>query len=284
MLISNVGVQQTKSKKTIAQHAVRVLAVSGGKGGIGKTNVSVNLAIALAKAQKKVMLLDADLGLANVDVLLGMKPKKNLEHVIKGECSLHDVILNGPHDIKIIPASSGTQIMAQLTPLEHAGLINAFSDLSEELDVLLIDVAAGISDSVVTFCCAAQEIIMVVCNEPTSITDAYASIKLLSSHYKINRFFILANMVSSEDEGKRLFTKLLKTTDRFLDVNLDFLGAIPYDENLRKAVQKQKAVCSAYPSSISSVAFKHIARRIIDWPPLTVHSEQVSFFLDRLIQ
>ena len=282
MLTSNVGIQHAQHKSVA--HSVRVIAVSGGKGGIGKTNISVNLAIALANSGEKVMLLDADLGLANVDVLLGLQPKNNLSHVIEGMCSLDEVLIEGPSGIKIIPASSGTQVMAALTPLAHAGLINAFSDLQDNLTVLVIDVAAGISDSVVTFCRSSQELVMVVCDEPTSITDAYASIKLLSTEHKINKFHILSNMVSSDAEGKRVFDKLMRTTDRFLDVSLEYMGSIPFDENLRNAVKKQKAVCAAYPSSISSLAFKRMARKVMAWPSPTITGDHVSFFLDRLIQ
>ena len=168
--------------------------MTGGKGGVGKTNVSVNLSMALADLGRRVMLMDADLGLANVDVLLGLTPKRTLADVIAGECDLRDVLLQGPGGIRIVPAASGTQSMVSLTPMQHAGLIQAFSDISENLDVLVIDTAAGIGDAVVSFVRAAQEILVVVCDEPTSITDAYALIKLLNRDHGISRFRVLANM------------------------------------------------------------------------------------------
>lgn len=155
-----------------SMHPVQVIAVTGGKGGVGKTNVSVNLSLALAELGRRVMLLDADLGLANVDVLLGLTPKRTLADVIEGRCELRDVLLQGPGGIRIVPAASGTQSMVHLTPAQHAGLIQAFSDIGDNLDVLVIDTAAGIGESVVSFVRAAQEVLLVVCDEPTSITDA----------------------------------------------------------------------------------------------------------------
>lgn len=229
-----------------SMHPVQVIAVTGGKGGVGKTNVSVNLSLALAELGRRVMLLDADLGLANVDVLLGLTPKRTLADVMEGRCELRDVLLQGPGGVRIVPAASGTQSMVHLSPAQHAGLIQAFSEIGDNLDVLVIDTAAGIGESVVSFVRAAQEVLLVVCDEPTSITDAYALIKLLNRDYGMNRFRVLANMAQSPQEGRNLFAKLTKVTDRFLDVALQYVGAVPYDECVRKAVQKQRAVYEAF--------------------------------------
>ncbi len=264
---------------------VRVIAVASGKGGVGKTNVSVNLATSFAQMGRKVMIMDADLGLANVDVMLGLQPSLNLSHVIKGECTLEEIILDAPGGIKVIPASSGVQNMAELSPAEHAGLIRAFSELNTELDILIVDTAAGISDGVVSFAKAAQELIVVVCDEPASITDAYALIKLLNRDHGMRRFRVLANMAHSEKEGRELFAKLVKVTDRFLDeVVLDFLGSIPYDENLRKAVKKQRPVVDVYPGCKASLAFKEIAKRADKWPMPTAADGYLEFFVERLVQ
>ena len=166
---------------------IKVIAVTGGKGGVGKTNVTLNTAISLAQQGKRVMVLDADLGLANVDVLLGLRVEKNLSHVLSGECTLDEVLVEGPYGIKIAPATSGSQSMTELTPTEHAGLIRAFSELQSKIDVLIVDTAAGISDMVLSFSKASQDIMMVVCDEPTSLTDAYALIKILNKEQ--NQFF-----------------------------------------------------------------------------------------------
>lgn len=266
-------------------HPVQVIAVTGGKGGVGKTNVSVNLSLALADLGRRVMLLDADLGLANVDVLLGLTPKRTLADVINGECDLKDVLIQGPGGIRIVPAASGTQSMVQLSPMQHAGLIQAFSEIGYNVDVLVVDTAAGIGDGVVSFVRAAQEVIVVVCDEPTSITDAYALIKLLNRDYGMNRFRVLANMAHSPQEGRNLFAKLTKVTDRFLDdVALQYLGAVPYDESVRKAVQKQRAVYEAFPRSKCSLAFKAIAQKVDSWPLPANPRGHLEFFVERLVQ
>lgn len=262
---------------------VQVIAVTGGKGGVGKSNVSVNLGIALSQMGRRVVLLDADLGLANIDVLLGLTANRNLADVLTGECSLKDVLVDGPGGIKIVPASSGTQRMTQLTTLEHAGLINAFSELGDQIDVLIIDTAAGISESVVSFLRAAQELLFVVCDEPTSITDAYALIKLMNRDYDINRFRILANQVRNEEEGRHLFGKLTRVTERFLDVALQYVGHVPYDEAVRKAVQRQKAVLDAYPRAKASLAIKALAEKIDNWPLSSSPRGHLEFFIERLV-
>ncbi len=263
---------------------VRVIAVASGKGGVGKTNVSVNLAMSLANSGKKVMLMDADLGLGNVDVLLGIHPRYNLSHVVKGECSLEEALVEGPGGMKIIPAASGVQQMAMLTPAEHAGLIRAFSELSQQVDVLIIDTAAGISDSVVSFSRAAQEVMVVVCDEPASVTDAYALIKLLNREYGIYRFHVLANMAHGAQQGREVFDKISKVTDRFLDVTLDYIGHIPHDDFLRKAVQKQRTVVEAYPRSKAAMAFKTLADKTERWPMPSAAGGHLEFFVERLIQ
>ncbi len=268
------------------QRPVRVLAVASGKGGVGKTNVSVNLATAFAKMGRRPMVMDADLGLANVDVLLGLPPPKfNLFHVISGERSLDEVVVEAPGGIKVIPAASGIQRMAELSPAEHSALIRAFGELTVPVDILMVDAAAGISDSVVSFTKASQEVIVVVCDEPASITDAYALIKLLSREHGVRRFRILANMVQTPNEGRDLFAMLVRVTDHFLDdVVLDFLGAIPFDEYLRKAVKRQRAVVEAYPRSKSALAFMKVAQKIESWPMPRGAGGYIEFFVERLVQ
>lgn len=266
------------------KNPVQVIAVTGGKGGVGRTNVSVNLSVALAGLGRRVILLDADFGLANVDVLLGLEPKRTLNEVMTGECDLRDVLLSGPGGIKIVPASSGTQDLVSMTPLQHAGLIQAFSELGDNLDVLVIDTAAGIGDSVTSFVRAAQEVILVVCDEPTSITDAYALIKLLNTKFNMTRFRVLANMAHSPQEGRNLYNKLVNVTERFLDdVALQYLGAVPYDEMVRKAVQRQRPVYEAYPRSKASQAFRAIAQKVDAWPLMDAPRGHLEFFVDRLV-
>ena len=257
MLMSEAVVDQAAGLRRMANpQPVRVIAVTSGKGGVGKSNLSANLAVEMANAGHEVMLMDADLGLANIDVLLDLRPQYNLEHVVNGERTLEEVMVEGPSGVKVVPAASGAQRMAELEPAENAGLIQAFSELSQPVDTLIVDTAAGLSGSVMAFARAAREIIVVVCDEPASITDAYATIKVLSRDYKIDRFHVVANMARSAKQGHELFSKLTLVTDRFLDVTLEFMGMIPYDETLIKAVRQQKAVVDAYPRSRAGMAFK----------------------------
>lgn len=268
----------------MAKNPVQVIAVTGGKGGIGKTNVSVNLSLALAGMGRRVVLLDADLGLANVDVLLGIKPKATLADVLEGKCDLRDVLITGPGGIRIVPAASGAARMVNLNPAEHAGLIQAFSEIGDNIDVLVVDTAAGIGDSVISFVRAAQEVLVVVCDEPTSITDAYALIKLLNRDYGMTRFRILANMVNTPQDGRAVFAKLSKVTDRFLDVALQYVGAVPFDDAVRKAVQKQRAVYEAYPRSKAALAIRGIAQKVDSWPLPANPRGHLEFFVERLVQ
>ncbi len=271
-------------RMTAPPRPVKVIAVASGKGGVGKTNITVNLGVALAQQGKEVLLLDADLGLANIDVMLGVHPQYNLLHVIDGSKTLQEIIVEGPAGLKIIPAASGIQKMVELSPAEHAGMIQAFSELDQHLDILLIDSAAGIADSVISFTRAAQEVIVVVCDEPASITDAYALIKLLNRDYKLDRFHIIANMTRSVQEGRELFNKIAMVCERFLDVQLDFMGIVPFDEDLRHAVKKQRAVLDFLPQSKSATAFTHLGKKIAHWPVLKQPRGHMEFFVERLIE
>ena len=266
------------------QKPVKVIAVTSGKGGVGKTNVSVNLSISLAKKGHKVVLMDADLGLANVDVMLGLHSKFNISHVLNGEKNLDEILLQGPSGIQVIPATSGVKRMAELTPVENAGLIRAFGELEYPVDTMIVDVAAGICDSVVSFGRAAHEVVVVVCDEPSSITDAYALIKVLSREYSVERFHILSNMVESEAHGRILYKKLSLVAERFLDVTLDYLGTVPFDQALRRAIQKQNAVCDMDPNSPSAKAFRRIAAGIERWPKPSRAGGYLEFFVERLLQ
>lgn len=263
---------------------IRVMAVSSGKGGVGKTNVAVNLGVSLTGMGRRVVLLDADLGLANVDVLLGLHAKYNLSHVLSGERSLEEIMVEGPGGLKIVPASSGIQRMSELNNAEQAAIIHAFAELNQDIDVLMVDTAAGIAGGVVNFVRACQDVILVVVDEPTSLTDAYAFIKLMNRDYGVFRFHIVTNMVQDVNHGQALFAKLCKVTDRYLDVALHFLGAIPHDEYLRRAVQKQNPVVLAYPNSKSAQAFRATALRTDALPISQRGGGGLEFFVERMIR
>ena len=265
------------------QKPVRVIAITSGKGGVGKTNISVNLAASFAKQGDNVLLMDADLGLANVDILFDLHPKYDLRHVIAGERTLDEVIVDAPLGLKVIPASSGVSSMADLSPAENAGLVRAFSELEFPVDTMIVDTAAGISDSVITFCKASQEVVVVVCDEPTSITDAYALIKVMSRDHGVKRFHILANMVNSNAHGEELFRKISRVTDHFLDIVAVHIGSIPMDDYLRKAVRHQMPVVEAFPRSPSAQAITRLAKSIDKWPVPELASGNMEFFIERVV-
>lgn len=266
-----------------AGRPVKVIAVTGGKGGVGKTTVSANLAVSIASQGRDVMLVDADLGLANVDVVLGLHTRFHLGHVVSGECRLEDAIVSGPHGLQIVPAASGSRRMANLSDTEQAGIIRAFSDLYHRVEVLVVDTAAGLHDSVLTFSQAAHHVVVVVCDEPASITDAYGLIKVLSREHGVRRFQILANQTRRSGEGPGLFQKILKVCDRFLNVTLEFAGSIPFDDYLRRAVQRQSAVVEAYPASISSLALKNLAVKADKWSVPQGARGHLEFFVERMV-
>ncbi len=270
-------------KNTNSIRPIRVFAVTSGKGGVGKTNISVNIGVALAESGHSVALFDADMGLANVDVMLGLQPRFNFSHVLSGEKTLDEVMVTGPSNLKVIPGASGIQRMSELSPIEQAAVIRSFSEMDQNIDVLIVDTAAGISSSVVNFSKACQEVIVVVCDEPTSLTDAYAFIKLLNRDHGVFRFQILTNMTSRAEQGRKLFVKLCKVTDRYLDVALNYMGSVPSDEYLRRAVRKQAAVVEVYPQSSSAQAFRNLARKSESWPVAQQAGGHLEFFVERII-
>jgi len=262
---------------------VRVIAVTSGKGGVGKTSVSVNLAVAIAQAGKRVMLLDGDLGLANVDVMLGLQPSCNLAHVLEGKCTLEETILEGPAGVMVVPASSGKQHMAELSPVQSAGLVQAFSELNRPLDTLIVDTAAGIAGSVITFSQASQQVIVVVTNDPASLTDAYALIKVLNRDHGIRRIQVLANQAHGPAEAKEIYESLRRVAERFLDVTLSFMGSVPHDEWLKRAVRRQLPVVLAYPNSPSARAFTDLAAKAERWSLPPGPRGNLEFFVERLV-
>jgi len=280
----SIAEDQASGLRRMNRQKVKVISVTGGKGGVGKTNITLNLAMALAQMGKKVLVLDADLGLANCDVMLGLRVERNLSHVLSGKASLDDILVEGPFGIKIVPATSGNQDMTELSPVEHASLIRAFSELETPIDVLLVDTAAGISDMVLSFSRASQDVLVVVCDEPSSITDAYALMKILSRDHGVEKFKIVANMVRSSKEGLELFAKLTRVTDRFLDVTLELVATVPQDENVRRAARKQKAFIDAYPTTAASMAVKALALKAAKWPLPDNASGHLEFFLEQLVQ
>jgi flagellar biosynthesis protein FlhG len=269
--------------KRLALKPVQTVAVTGGKGGVGKTSVAVNLATAVAQSGRRAMLLDGDLGLANVDVLLGLSPRYTLAHVLNGERTLEEIIVDAPQGFKVVPAASGVANLANLGVAENIGLVRAFSNIGAQLDMLIVDTAAGLSHSVLQFSQAAQNVLVVLCDEPASMTDAYALVKVLSRNHGVSRFRVLANMTRVPGEGVTLFDKFERVTSRFLDVTLEFVGEIPDDSYMRKAIREQRPVTESYPSSPSGRAFKNLAEKADTWPVPVGPRGNLEFFVERLV-
>ncbi len=283
MISQNQKAMTTKSQEQISK-SVRVISVTSGKGGVGKTNITANLAIALARLGRQVLIWDADLGLANIDILLGLNSRYNINHLLNGDKTLEEIIIEGPEGIKIMPASSGIQEMAALSEGQKVRLLNEFDHYNVDLDFLLIDTGAGVSSNVMYFNMAAQECIIVVTPEPTSVTDAYALIKIMTTKYNAKRFKILINLVSSAEEAKSIFTLLASVADKHLDsISLDYLGFIPRDEYIPESVKKQRALLELYPSSESSKFFKDLAKRVINSPIKSNLDGNIKFFWQRLL-
>lgn len=276
---------QTKGLSRAANPGpVQVIAVTGGKGGVGKTSVAVNLATALASTGRRVMLLDGDLGLANVDVFLGLSPRHTMAHVLSGERTLEEIILESPQGVQVVPGASGVADLANLSAAAHLGLVQAFSALSTRVDTLIVDTSAGIAHSVVQFTQAAQHVLLVVCDEPASMTDAYALIKVMSRNHGVTKFKVVANMTRSPGEGETLFQKLERVTGRFLDVTLEYVGEIPEDPYLRRAIREQRPVVAVFPSCPASRAFKKVALKADKWPVPDHPRGNLEFFVERLVR
>lgn len=259
--------------------APRVISVSSGKGGVGKTNIVTNLGHSLAQAGKKVLILDADLNLANVDILLGLTPRYNLHHVFMGEKTLQEVLVRGPAGLLILPASSGIMELADLSEQQRLYFLAEMEALGAEIDIMLIDTAAGINNNVIYFNLAAQERIIVLTPEPTSLTDAYALIKVLSGRHDVKKFRILVNLARSEKEALSVFRKISMVADRFLDsLSLDYLGHVPYDSRLPQAVRAQRLVSDIFPEAQSSRTFARLSARLCGEEPDIRADGNIKFF------
>jgi flagellar biosynthesis protein FlhG len=272
-----------EKENTEPRPTTRVLAVTSGKGGVGKTAVVANVAVLLARMNKRILILDADLGLANIDVVFGLAPEKNLTHFFSEEMELDSILADGPAGIKILPAGSGVQRFTRLDSRQKMRLLDALDSMHNDFDVVLIDTEAGISENVTYFNTAAQEILVVTTPEPTAITDAYALMKLLSSQYHEKHFNLIVNCVRSEDEALQVFRKLTMVADRYLDISIDYLGSIPHDRQMVDAIRQQQVIVDLFPTSKISMAFDALARTIADEPLHMEPKGSIQFFWKRLL-
>ncbi len=261
-----------------------VFSVTSGKGGVGKTNISVNTSLELAKLGKRVVLMDADLGLANVDVLLGLAPRYNIFHLFHEGVALQKIILETEYGFRILPAASGVSEMLSLDTGQKLELLEAMDTLDNEVDFLLVDTGAGINDNVLYFNLAVQERLLVVTPEPTSLTDAYAVIKVLKNNHGVDRFKILINLADDAKTARNIYVTLYKACDQFLGgVSLDMVGWIPRDPAVRKAVTQQRPFCALFPEAPASRAVRQVAASINNWKATTQLDGNIKFFWKKLL-
>jgi flagellar biosynthesis protein FlhG len=261
-----------------------VLSVTSGKGGVGKTNLSVNLAYQLALSGHRVVLLDADLGLANIDILLGIVPEKNLFHLLHQNATLDNVLLPTKYGFSILPAASGITEMLTLSTGQKLELLDALDPLDEIVDVFIVDTGAGINDNVIYFNIAVQERLLVLTPEPTSLTDAYALIKVLKLEHGVERFRVVVNMAKSAQDAKHTFSKLHNACDHFMSgISLDLLGFIPRDEKIRAAVIRQVPFSHLDPKSPASIKIQELAHRIAGLDVARELDGNIKFFWKKLL-
>lgn len=241
----------------------RIVAVSSGKGGVGKTNFVTNIALVFRTLQKRVLLMDADVGLSNIDIMFGIAPKYNIKHLLAGEKNIKDIIVQTNEGVDIIPASSGIRELTQLSFQNKMKIVEELDSLDSDYDLFLIDTGAGISDNVTFFCSAAHDNIIIVTSEPTSIADAYALIKVIFKEHGEQNFRIVVNNVKNYTEAKNTFNKLSMVAERFLGISLDLLGFLPYDERIKEAVISQKPYLNLFPTSEFSKKLTEIAKQLL---------------------
>ena len=263
-------------------HSTQVIGIVSGKGGVGKTTVSANLAVSLASQGKKVMVFDADLGLANAQLALGCRAKYNFSHVLSGKKTLREIIVEGPMGVQLVPGSSGIQHMASLSVSEAAGIIQSFAEIEDDLDYLVVDLAAGLSDSVMTFIGACQHRFVIVKDDPSSLADAYASIKVMIQDYQLNNISIITNCMPSSAAGDRLYQGIMSVIQRFVGGEVGHLGTIREDEMVLRSIKASKPLLKFSPSSAAARDFEKLAKEVAKLTTKTSISGGLQFFLERL--
>ncbi len=263
----------------------KVIAVTSGKGGVGKTNIVGNLAVAMSRNGKRVVIIDADVGLANIDIVFNLRTEYNIRHVVSAEKRLDQVMVKTRHGIGIVPGGSGFADLTQLNEGEKLTLLSEFETLADQADIILVDTGAGISSNVLYFNAASDECIVVATTEPTSITDAYALMKVMSQKYDTRYFKLIVNMVNSEKDAKRVYASLSNALDKFLkNVVLEYTGYIPFDRQLQKAVQKRALLLDESPGSMAAQALGKIAVTLINGKDRNHSQGNLTFFMDRVFQ
>lgn len=261
------GLRELVERSRPAGAPLRVMAVTSGKGGVGKTHIACNLALLFARTGRRVLVIDADLGLANADIVMGIEPHMHLGHLLEGSAPLQEVLAPGPEGVQVLAASTGVQELTRLDDAQKLRLVTALDFIDDRFDLVILDCGAGIGDNVLFFAGAAQEVLLVASPEPTSLTDAYATVKVLSQQAGVEHFQVVVNQVPSELAGREVWQKLTGVTDRFLTTRVSFLGHVPRDENLQRALMAQRPVVQLFPRSPASRALQGLADRLLEKAP-----------------
>jgi flagellar biosynthesis protein FlhG len=272
------------ASEAMAATPLRVIAVCSGKGGVGKTHISANLAVLAAKKGLRVLILDADLGLANVEILYGIKPRYNIGHLLDGSLPIDQILAQGPHGICVLPSGSGVQGLSRLDDAQKLRLVTALDPLEDRFDLVVIDASAGIGENVMFFTSAAQEALLVVTPEPTSFTDAYATVKVLCQQAGVRHFSVIVNQAPSEAAARDLYGKLTQVTERFLAAQMRYVGWLPRDENVHRAAMAQRPLVDLYPASPSARALGVVATKIFDEPAPVPMDGGLKFLWQRLFR
>ncbi|NQW93024.1 MAG: MinD/ParA family protein [Polaromonas sp.] len=262
----------------------QVICIASGKGGVGKTVVSANLSVALQRMGKRVMLLDADLDMANAHIALGAQCVYNLSHFLSGEKTLEEIIVTTRAGVRLVPGASGLQGMAAISHMQAASIVQAFSAIKEDLDYLIVDMAAGISPSTLAFIMACQRRFVVVRDDPLSIADAFATVKVLMRDYGLSEVYLLPNGMNSQQEGRLLFDRINQVCARFLGQSIHYVGTVEHDGNILSALRKSQSVIEFSPNSVGAKNFERLAVITAELEPISYPSGVLEFFIERLVK
>ncbi len=277
--------EKRKAKTSALKKYPKVIAVTSGKGGVGKTNLVGNLAVAMSRQGKRVVIIDADVGLANIDIVFNLRPEYSIRHVVSGEKTLDQVMVKTRHGIGILPGGSGFADLTQLSEGEKLTLLAEFETLADQADIIFLDTGAGISSNVLYFNAAADECLVVATTEPTSITDAYALMKVMSLEHGIRHFKLVVNMVDNEADAKRVYGSLSNALDKFLkNVVLEYAGFIPFDRELQKAVRSRGILLDVKQESMAGNAMERIADRMLMGRDRNHSQGNLTFFMNRVFE
>ncbi len=279
----NVTIADTRIKKKPVRDPARVIAISSGKGGVGKTSIAANLCLALAERGKRVLAMDADLGLANLDICFGLTPDLSLLDLFDGDAKIDEVLCECPGGVTLLPGCSGRYDLANLTDKERYSLFEAIDSVEKDFDVLVLDTGAGIGSNAVSFAAASSEVIVVANPEPTSLADSYAFMKVASQEFGVRRFQIVANMVLNTKEAEDVYERLANLTDRFLNAGVELLGYVPKDSAVRKAVKTKTPLLIGSPDAPASRCIKRIASKLINRPQTKHDSGGIRLFWRRVV-